>query len=350
MVKKAGVAFFAAVLLCVQFSFPCTVAVVSGKATQDGRPLLWKNRDTSYPGNKLVFLKGAKYSFIGLIDIRDKKAVNVWEGVNSEGFAIMNSASSDLKEGPEASGDNGRFMRMALGTCADIEQFELLLANTAGKRHVSANYGVIDARGNACFYESRSSSFVKFDANDPRVAPSGFIVRTNYAFTAPLKNGGGGYIRFERASRLFQAAANEQRLTVRFILQEAARDLANEKLQSYPLSRKKGFDSSSPLYINTTDTINRNTTAAVTVFQGAPRPEKAYLTTMWIQLGQAVPTAAVPVWVRAGNIPAVLGGAGDSALNKLSLKVRAFLYPDQRGHMAQYMNINRLLFGLNGSF
>jgi hypothetical protein len=40
--------FISGFLLMGQLAiFPCTVAVVSGKATPDGRPLLWKNRDTS---------------------------------------------------------------------------------------------------------------------------------------------------------------------------------------------------------------------------------------------------------------------------------------------------------------
>ena len=36
----------------------CTSAVVSGKATPDGRPLLWKNRDTGYLRNHVAYVKG----------------------------------------------------------------------------------------------------------------------------------------------------------------------------------------------------------------------------------------------------------------------------------------------------
>ena len=65
---------------------PCTVAVVSGKATPDGRPLLWKNRDTSALPNKMAFIQGEKYSFIGLIHPADKGPTNVWAGINTEGL------------------------------------------------------------------------------------------------------------------------------------------------------------------------------------------------------------------------------------------------------------------------
>jgi hypothetical protein len=240
--------FISGFLLLGQLTIvPCTVAVVSGKATRDGRPLMWKNRDTTSLDNKMIYLKGEKYDFIGLIDARDKKAVNVWAGINTEGFAIMNSVSSDLSEG-----------------------------------RVAANFGVIDAEGNACFFETSNSTFQKFDSKDPKVAPHGYIIRTNYAFTSPLKNGGGGYIRFERASRLFQEASAEERLDYKFILQEAARDLVNEKLNSFPLADPKVYDSSSAVCINTNDTINRNSTASVALFHGVSDPKKAHLATMWI--------------------------------------------------------------------
>jgi hypothetical protein len=342
---KSLIAFFSLFLASQIAVTPCTVAVVSGKATPDGRPLLWKNRDTTARPNKMAFLQGSKYSFIGIVHPLDKEPKNVWAGINSEGFAIMNSASSDLAEstGMVGMGENGIFMKRALGECADVADFERLLNETNGKRKVGANFGVIDAKGNACFFETRNSSYIKFDANDPRVAPQGYIIRTNYAFTSPVKYGGGGYIRFERISQLFQTASAEKRLNVPFILQEAARDLVNEKLHSYPLSAPKAFDPATPFYINTSDTINRNSTVSVTLFHGAPSPDKAYLSTMWVLLGQAVCTAAIPLWAHAEGIPEVAGGESTAPLNDLAIALANYLYPDERGHMRQYLNVTRLL-------
>lgn len=323
--------------------FPCTVAAVSGKATPDGRALLWKNRDASAVANKIVFVKGEKYNFIALIDAEDKSAEHAWAGINTQGFAIINSASRDLAESLQDIADNGRFMRRALGRCGDVSDFEKLLINTKGKRKVGANFGVIDAKGNACIFETTGSSFAKFDANDPRVAPQGYIFRTNYAYTSSIRNGGGGYIRFERASRLFQTASAEERLDYRFVLQEAARDLVNEKLHSYPLSNPQAFDQSSPLYINTNDTINRNSTVSVALFHGAPSEEKSYLATMWVILGQPVCCVAVPLWAHAEGVPQVCDGAETSVLNVFSQALASYLYPDQRGHMSQYLNVSRLI-------
>jgi hypothetical protein len=208
---------------------------------------------------------------------------------------------------------------------------------------VAANYGVIDAYGNACFFETSNTTYEKFDANDPETAPSGYILRTNFAFTSPKENMGGGYIRFERVSHIFEKASEEKKLTFPFILQEAARDLLNEKLHSNPLSMNPDPYSPSPLYIRTNDTINRISTISVSVFHGAPNPKKAYLATMWIILGQPVCSVALPLWVYGQHVPDVLGGPDTAPMHDLSKKLISYLYHDQRGNMKQYMNLTRFL-------
>ncbi|MBR5141758.1 MAG: hypothetical protein IKW55_04675, partial [Bacteroidales bacterium] len=44
----------------------CTSVIISGSASPDGRPLMWKHRDTGHLDNRLEHFKGEKYSFIGL--------------------------------------------------------------------------------------------------------------------------------------------------------------------------------------------------------------------------------------------------------------------------------------------
>lgn len=324
------------------YLFPCTVAVISSKATREGRPLLWKNRDTSVEDNMVIFIQGKKWGIIALVNASDPAGRNVWAGCNQVGLAIMNSALGDLAAGEGGMADNGSFMRRALEECATVEDFERLLLQTNGQRKVGANFGVIDAQGRACFFETSADSYTKFDADDPKVAPDGYLVRTNYAFTAPTPYTGGGYIRMERISHLFQQASAEKSLSLPFILQQAARDLVNEKIRSYPLTQPLP-PYPQPLYINTNDTINRNSTQAVTAFVGAPSPEKAYLTTMWVMLGQPICTVATPVWAGATQVPSTLTGENGAPLNHLAQLVELFLYPDRRGHMTQYLNLSRFL-------
>jgi hypothetical protein len=339
---KSAVVAFAALIATASALSPCTLAVVAGKATPDGRPLLWKNRDTTSYRNKMIAFAGERFKCVALIDAEDPQAKEIWAGLNEAGLALMNAQADDLGGPGKDGADNGRFMRIALGRCADAAEFEALLKATAGTYDLTANFGVIDAEGGACFFEAAPASYRKFDARDPAVAPFGYIVRTNYAYTSPDPLQGGGFIRFERASHLFQTARGENRLTVKFILQEAARDLVHEKLHSYPMAAALPADAAAPLYIHTNDTINRNSSVAAAVFQGAPSRDKAYLATMWVALGQPVTAVALPFWPGAESVPAASAGPGTAPLNDVSRALVAFLYPDVRGRMPQYLNLTRL--------
>ena len=64
---------------------------------------------------------------------------------------------------------------------------------------------------------------------------------------------------------------------------------------------------------------------------------------MWVLLGQAVCTAAIPLWAHAEGIPEVAGGKSTAPLNDLAIALANYLYPDERGHMRQYLNVTRLL-------
>ena len=87
----------------------CTTAVVAGSATTDGRPLLWKNRDSDDRRNQAVFCADGKYPYVGVVNGGDAAGLDIWAGVNSRGFAIMNAASYNLPGGEDTRGE-GRFM------------------------------------------------------------------------------------------------------------------------------------------------------------------------------------------------------------------------------------------------
>ena len=52
-------------------AWACTSAVVSGKVTSDGRPLLWKHRDTDFLKNHVEYVRGEKYDFIAVVNSAD---------------------------------------------------------------------------------------------------------------------------------------------------------------------------------------------------------------------------------------------------------------------------------------
>ena len=146
--KGIGIFFIAAAVLLFTAvpAHACSSVVISGKVTPDGRPLLWKHRDSDYLQNSVKFFKGEKYSFIAIVNSVEDNPTDVWMGVNSAGFAIMNTQSFNLVDvapGEERGAANGRIMRRALEICATVEDFHHFLDTLAKPSMIEASLGVI---------------------------------------------------------------------------------------------------------------------------------------------------------------------------------------------------------------
>lgn len=146
-----------ALYLCGQVAiWACTSIIITGKATPDGRPLMWKHRDTGAPYNHIRFFAGDGYKFIGLVNSDDPDGA-VWTGTNETGFSIMNTASYNLKDDDVEEMDHeGLVMRRALEVCASLADFEHFLDTLSRPMRVEANFGVIDAKGGAAYYETNN--------------------------------------------------------------------------------------------------------------------------------------------------------------------------------------------------
>ena len=130
--------------------YPCTSAVVSGRVTPDGRPLLWKHRDASDLNNRIVHFEaeGGKLEFVGLVNGVDTMANEVWAGYNTSGFAIMNTASYNLKNDTSSLSDReGVVMKQALGECRTVEDFARLLDSLPRQIGVEDHFGVLHNSG-----------------------------------------------------------------------------------------------------------------------------------------------------------------------------------------------------------
>lgn len=313
----------------------CTTAVVAGAATTNGRPLLWKNRDADDLHNQVVYCADGKYPYIGLVNEGDAAGMQIWAGMNSQGFAIMNAASYNMEADKDTKAE-GQFMKIALQSCATVGEFQAFLEKTnAGGRDVSANFGVIDAKGGAAYFETGIHTYRRFNADDPALAPRGFIVRTNYSESADLEKGT-GFLRRDRAQSLMEDLVKGRRLNAANLLKDVSRDTANVKIGSFPLApRKKG----APTFFYTGDSICRHSTSSAALFEGAGAGSDPSLSTAWIILGQPVTGVAVPLWVRAGMIPEELAASPDPApLTDAFDSVREVLYPDERGDLAHYLD------------
>ncbi len=296
-------------------STACTTAVFSGRATDDGRPLLWKNRDTSTTAhNEVVLLEAGKYRALAVVDAGDRKLV--WMGVNSAGFCIENSLSSDLVHVTHSDKStsnlkklgNGGLMRKALEQCATVADFrKLLLETDQTGRKTHANFGVIDAHGGAAMFEAGPDHFTMFDANSPSDAPEGYIVRSNFATTPkalpanPTADqldkiySGQRYLRACSLIDLERQSSADQKLSLEFTLRHLTRDMADDQGEAYP-GTINSLDDVLPSIIPTKHTISRTTTVSAAVFHGVRAGEAPELTTMWTMLGDPKFSMAVPCW------------------------------------------------------
>ena len=334
------------VILLIAISIkPCTTAVVSGKATNDGRPLLLKNRDADALQNKLVYFFDGKFKFIGLVNSDDKDNKEVWCGFNEAGFAIMNSASYNLKmnDTTKLSDKEGIIMRLALQNCATLQDFEKFLNELPKPLGVEANFGVIDANGGAAYYETNNFSFVKYDVNDPSVAPNGYLIRTNYSF-AGEENKGYGYIRYQTASQMFESQIKNGKISFEFLINDVPRCLIHSFTKTD--LTKNLPEENSDNYVFFRDYIPRHSTSAAIVVQGVKENESPSLTTMWTILGFPLTSVIIPVWLlEDGTMPKILQAdeTGNAPLCNAALQLKDKVFSPQNDASENYLNLSALM-------
>ena len=313
--------------------YPCTSAVVSGRVTPDGRPLLWKHRDASDLNNRIVHFEaeGGKLEFVGLVNGVDTMANEVWAGYNTSGFAIMNTASYNLKNDTSSLSDReGVVMKQALGECRTVEDFVRLLDSLPRPIGVEANFGVIDALGGAAYFEVNSYEVFRYDVKD---SPDGYLLRTNYSVSG-RPNEGYGYIRYDNAARLFSRAASERSITPEWITGICSRSFYHTLL---------GRDFTTDTWVVDQDFIPRRSTSASVVIEGVKSGESPVFTTMWTMLGYPPCSVVLPVWIGCEyGVPTLLQGSEDSVRSPLcewSNRLKNKVFSLERGSGPHYLHM-----------
>lgn len=345
MIKKIIVSIL--FLALVFPAFACTTAVISGKATPDGRPLLWKHRDTWAVNNKIVQFFDGKYACVGLVNSVDTSNLSIWIGHNSEGFAIMNSASYNLNNDTvRLNGFEGRLIKMALQNCASVADFEKMLNDIDKPTRLEGNFGVIDAFGEAAYFELGNFEYRKYDANNPEDAPNGYLIRTNYSFSGTY-GGGGGYIRYETINKVFEDALKDDNLDFCTIIQDGSRNLKHALLD-IDLNDYASIPENTPTTVFFKDFIPRSGTSSSCVVQGVKNNESPSLTTMWSVVGFPLTSVVIPVLLNAKvNLPEVVSlneEINDSPLSCYSLALKENIYAFKIGsHSDYYIDINQVI-------
>ncbi|RKE03240.1 carcinine hydrolase/isopenicillin-N N-acyltransferase family protein [Marinifilum flexuosum] len=324
----------------------CTTAVISGKYTKDGRPMIWKLRDTESFENKMMYFTDGKYPYIGMINSNDEKGEQVWGGSNAMGFAIMNSASFNvnMQDTTSLKDQEGRFMKLALQQCSNLEEFEQLLKDTPKPMGLAAHFGVLDADGNVAFYEVNNHTFTKFDANDPAQAPNGYILRTNYSFTGK-KDIGYGFIRFQTAQDIFYQADAYGNINSQTVIQDFSRCLKHPVLKK---DYRKEYETIpyDENFVNSGDLITRHGSSSMILIEGVKEGEDKDMATIWTQVGFPNTSIALPVWVKGGkNLPKVLlaDGKENCPLNAMAMELKDRCYPISRSAGYKYLKVSELI-------
>ena len=318
----------------------CTSAIISGKKTASGRPILWKHRDTGCLDNRVELIKahGDCYEFVALFDATDPADTAAWTGFNEKGFAIMNTASYNLNNDdvPESNMDReGVVMKLALEHCTTVDDFEQLLLTLPKPMGVEANFGVIDAQGHGAYFETGNFSFKRYDLTD---APDGVLIRTNYSHSG-REDEGMGYVRDGNAKYLLAPHIKAGDFEPWMFTEKFSRTFYHSLLD-------KDFTNSGDEWIVDQDFIPRRISTASIAIEGVLPGESPILTTMWIALGY--PPCAETFAARvdaAGGVPEMLKGSSDNHHSPQCDLVRsrhAEVFSIERGNGKHYLNLSKL--------
>jgi hypothetical protein len=301
----------------------CTTALISGRVTVDGRPLLWKNRDVHGWDQEFVYDDSGPYTFVGMTyaGVTDQN----WGGVNEVGFAIGNANAWNLPDRVPGDDDDGIIIKQALQTCATVDDFQEIMDSTNAGRTRPAIYEVMDASGGLSLFEAADYYYARIDVSDSTEVPEGYAVRANFSY-----NGSGsnhvGQNRHDRAIDLIEAAIDSNALAERYIMRHVARDLVTPDVDPYPLPWMGTQGNMEPGYIEIHDAICRDITTSLFVVQGVLPGEDPLLSTMWVMAGEPTHNIAVPLWVHAGRVPEELDGDSTSAICDRVLEIRNTTY------------------------
>ncbi|MCR5003373.1 MAG: hypothetical protein K5984_03300 [Bacteroidales bacterium] len=341
-------------------SFSCTSVIVSGKATKSGRPVIFKNRDTGNLNNRVTWIQGEKYGFIGL-ENASKIGEEEWGGTNEAGFCIINTASYNIKDDDVPSGEmdkEGLFMYKALGVCATIADFEKFLDEYPRPMGVETNFGVIDADGGAAYYEVNNHKWVKYDVNDPEVAPRGYRVQTNFS-ECGRREDYQGYERYLTASAIMDEAwdkAEDGRMDIdaMWFVNNMSRAYRHEVLgvnynDNYDRMVEAGAFNGTCV---DQDFIPRRITSSVISMDGVKKGENPLHTVMWTTMGYPSVVATIPLMVCDGDrLPAYVKSEGKvhSELCDLAMKIKSeYVFPSVLSNGKHYLRLDNVLKGTEG--
>lgn len=322
------------IIISVAQAIACTSAIVGAEATQSGRPLLWKHRDTGTEHNFVAQVaRDGQIPYVALFNGGDSLLAEAWMGLNADGFAIMNTASYNLAPDTAAFRDReGYVMATALARCRSLGDFETLLDTLPKPLGVQANFGVIDASGAGAYYETDDYRYTRYPISD---TPDNLLVRTNFSCSGD-STCGMGYIRYQNAVTLLSPRVKARDITPATFTEDISRSFYHSLLRRDPLA--DGDD-----WAVDQDFIPRRSSSASIVIEGVRPGESPTLSVMWTAIGYPPCATVIPVTV--DSVPDRLqplapGWHSEECDYVLTLKRQVF--PITRGSSPHYINLQKL--------
>lgn len=346
--KKRILSLFCLIALISGIGYACTSAIIGADMNPSGRPLLWKNRDTGVADNKIEYIpeNQDEFSYVALFNSPDTLLKEAWMGMNEYGFAIMNTASYNLKDDevlPNQMDKEGLIMTIALKKCKNINDFKNILDSLPKPLGVEANFGVIDAYGNGGYFETNNYKYTFYDLKD---SPDHVLIRTNYSYSGRPEEGF-GFIREGNAKHLLQPYIDSKSISPEVFTEGLSRSFYHDLL-------KRDMAQSGERWIIDQDFIPRFTTSASVVIEGCKplaREEKINPDTiknqyiMWSALGYPPCAEVFPVYCCPDGVDDSLKGNNENGRSQqcdiVNLR-KAEVFPFKKGNGNKYIDMHKL--------
>lgn len=353
MMMNIVLKFLTPILTCM-LRFPwmeagaCTSAIISAEVNPYGRPILWKHRDTSTVDNKVEYVaaRPGELSYVALFNAGDKYLKEAWMGMNEAGFAVMNTASYNIKDDKVSAkkmDKEGYVMTKALKTCRTVDDFARLLETLPRPMGVEANFGVIDATGNGAYFETNNHSYRRFDLKD---AENGVLVRTNYSHSG-RPDEGFGFVREANACHLLDPYVKTKSVTPEVLTEELSRSFYHDM-------NKRDYSSAGERWVIDQDFIPRYKSTATIAIEGChPVSSVSEVTpemvkreyVMWTGLGYPPCAETRAVTCAPDGVDKDLRGSlpnGHSPLADKAKKMRDEVFPIHKGNGDKYIDMEKL--------
>ena len=330
--------------ISVQVSFACTSIIVSGKASTDGRPYIFKNTDATKQDEVVVSCKGEIYHYIAITLADDFRPDKVSSGFNEKGFSIINTKTFNQNGARKDDSNNTRIMRRALEICASLKDFECLLDTLPHPLRANSNFGVMDAEGCVAYYEVSNHKYKKYDVNDPMIAPHGYLIRSNFAFSGD-RSKDVGVARYNAMDTYVSRMMKNGKISSEDIIRGVTRYFVHGETK-VNLNEFEPLNNRKPVYVDFTDYIPRRQTISAQLIQGVEKGEDPLHTIGWTICGNPMTTVCIPLWIIPNHrVPKIMSrnSSKHASICDAGLKLKRFLFPNDKKRNKGDINLAQLI-------